>query len=545
MLFSLALFVGQATAVPAPPQLEEARIAPALRIARDLGPLEQALWLSQQRGRMGKTRIKLQLDLNQNAEAFLNRHPDLAQRVEVQVVLGRSIQLAARLDQLDWIAAHKEIHSLRRPAFARGKGTTSEGLGSLFEGDLWAQEGLSGAGVRIAVLDIGFQGYQALVGTELPLVDATGLVGDWDGDDHGTAVAEIIHDVAPDAALSLFNFETELEFRALLVEFAQGQHNVDIINASIGFDNVWHADGSSPYSIGVDAVVDAGLVYVAAAGNEAEGYRWGTLTDVDANGWLEIDGVEGTWLTTSPAYGTNWAEVSLRWSDPMQASGNDLDLVITEEDDTVECGRSENPQDGDDSPFEFVSCETEADWAVAWIYAPPGADFSNKKAWLYSYGSIDPEMMVQSQTLTLPADADKALTVGAYRQATDEIAWYSSRGPTQDGRIKPDIVGPTGVTTSSMGYKTADGTSFAAPHLSGLAALVLEHRPGYSPKEVKEFLMEQTRDLGEKGPDSTFGAGAVALESLPEGCGCSTPRKQPPASVLLLALVGIIRRRRR
>ncbi len=452
--------------------------------------------------------------------------------------------MVARLDQLDWIAAHDEIRTLRRPVFARGKGTTSEGLESLFVGDLWGQEGLTGAGVRIAVVDIGFQGYQELVGTELPIVDATGLVGEWDADDHGTAVTEIIHDVAPDAAISLFNFETELEFRELLVEFAQGQHNVDIINASIGFDNVWHADGSSPYSIGVDAVVDAGVVYVAAAGNEAESYRWGTLTDVDANGWLEIDGVEGTWVTTSPAYGTNWAEVSLRWSDPMQASENDLDLVITEEDDSVECGRSENPQDGDDNPFEFVSCETEEDWAVAWVYVQPGADFSSKKGWLYSYGSLDPDLIVHSQTLTLPADANRALTVGAYRQVTDEIAWYSSRGPTQDGRIKPDIVGPTGVTTSSMGYKTADGTSFAAPHLAGLAALVLEHRPAYSPKEVKEFLMEQTRDLGVEGPDSTFGAGAVALETLPEGCGCSTPGKQPAASVFILALVGIIRRRR-
>lgn len=544
MLLSLALLLGQVNAAPLPTQKQPTRIAPDLRVALSLESSAQVQWLARQRGRVSQSRLKIQLELDVEAGIFLKRYPRFERELTVQVQMGKAIQLAVRLDQLGWIADHPEIRVVRRPVFARSKGTTSEGVESLFVGELWQQSGLTGAGVRVAVVDIGFEGYQALVGTELPVVDASGLVGDWDGDDHGTAVAEIIHDVAPGADLSLFNFETELEFRELLMEFAQGQHDVDIINASIGFDNVWHADGTSPYAVGVDAVVASGLVYVAAAGNEAESYRWGTLTDVDSNGWLEIDGVEGTWVRTSPAYGANWAEVSLRWMDSMQGSDNDLDLVITEEDDTLECGRSENTQNGDDTPFEYVSCESQGDWAVAWIRAEPEADYAGKRAWIYSYGSVDPDLFVQSETLTLPADANGALTVGAYRQATDKIAWYSSRGPTQDGRIKPDIVGPTGVTTSSRGYKTADGTSFAAPHLTGLAALVLEHRPAYSPQEVKDFLMEETRDLGAKGPDSTFGAGAVALESLPEGCGCATTRKQPAAWIGLFGLVGLLRRRR-
>jgi MYXO-CTERM domain-containing protein len=544
LLLSLALLLSQVNAAPLPVQKNDTRIAPELLAARSLKPSAQAQWLSRQRGRVSPSRLKVHLELELEAFLFLERYPRFERELTVQVHMDKAIQVAVRLDQLEWIADHVEIRSLRRPVFARSKETTSEGVESLFVGELWQQEGLTGAGVRVAVVDIGFEGYQTLVGTELPVVDTSGLVGEWDTDDHGTAVAEIIHDIAPDAAISLFNFETELEFRALLMEFAQGQHDVDIINASIGFDNVWHADGTSPYSVGVDAVVESGLVYVAAAGNEAESYRWGTLTDVDNNGWLEIDGVEGTLVSTSSVYGTKWAEVSLRWMDPMQGSDNDLDLVITEEDDTLECGRSENTQNGDDTPFEYVSCESQGDWAVAWIRAKSEADYSGKRAWIYSYGSVDPDLFVQSETLTLPADANGALTVGAYRQSTDKIAWYSSRGPTQDGRIKPDIVGPTGVTTSSMGYKTADGTSFAAPHLTGLAALVLEHRPRYSPQEVKDFLMEETRDLGATGADSTFGAGAVALESLPKGCGCTTSRKQPVAWVWMFGLVALVRGRR-
>lgn len=543
MLLSLALLLSQVHGAPAPVDPIQARIAPELRVARDLQPDAQRQWLKHRRGTVAQSRLKVQIALESSAEKFLLAHPRLEQETDVQVVLGNSLQLGIRLEQLNWLASLSGVRLVRRPQFARPKGTTSEGLESLYVGELWKDEALTGEGVRIAVVDIGFEGYQALVGTELPIVEASQLTGDWDADDHGTAVAEIIHDIAPDAEISLFNFETELEFRELLVEFAEGKHDVDVVNASIGFDNVWHADGSSPYSVGVDAVVDAGIFYVAASGNEAESYRWGSLTDIDGNGWLEIDGIEATWVSTSPAYGTDWAEVSLRWSDPMMAAGTDLDLWVMNEDDTVECGRSENPQDGDDNPFEFVSCEIEGSWAVVWISAPSGAEIEGKTAWVYSYGSVDPDVLVRSQTLTLPADALGAFTVGAYRPASDEIAWYSSQGPTQDGRIKPDIVGPSAVTTTSMGYKAADGTSFAAPHLAGLAALILEHRPSYSPVEIKSFLMSQTRDLGAEGPDATFGAGAVALETLPEGCGCTSTSGRPGWALALLAFVGLRGRR--
>jgi MYXO-CTERM domain-containing protein len=349
--------------------------------------------------------------------------------------------------------------------------------------------------------------------------------------------------VAPGAEILLFNFETELEFRQLLIEFAQGKHDVDVINASIGFDNVWNADGTSPYSMGVDAVFDAGIVYVAAAGNEAESYRWGALSDVDDNGYLEIDGVEGVWVSTSAAYGANWAEVSLRWDDPMMGSENDLDLLITEEDDSIECGRSENAQEGKDNPFEYVACELEGDWGVAWVMAMEGAEFEGKRAWIYSYAGVDESHFVQAQTLTLPADAIGALTVGAYKQDEDEIAWYSSRGPTEDGRMKPDLVGPTGVSTTSMGFKAAEGSSFAAPHLAGLAALVLEYRPSYSPEAVTDYLKSQTRDLGNLGPDSVFGFGAISLDLMPKVCACSSMSPRHSWPLALLGLVALLRRR--
>ena len=518
-----------------------------LRVVQEYDVDQQRAWFEHQRGTDRARHLKVQIELNRTEQAseFLKQHPRISNETEVQVVLGHELQLLVTLEDLGWLSEIAAVRSIRLPHFAKSKEYMTEGYEALFDMEDWHQDGTTGEGVRVAVIDIGFQGYQDLIGTELPVdLDDSGLVGDWESDNHGTAVAEIIHDVAPGASIQLYSFETELEFRELLYNFATGSLEADVINASIGFDNVWSVDGSSPYSVGVDDVFDAGIVYIAPAGNEAESYRSGLLTDVDGDLLLEIDGVEGVWVAASGAGGENRAEVSLRWSDPMMESSNDLDLWVTEDDEVTECGRSEDAQQGDGNPFEYVSCDLIGEWGVAWVVASPGADFEGKRAWIYSYPGVEQEHQVKMGTLTLPADARGALTVGAYSVSEDEIAWYSSRGPTEDDRIKPDLVAPTGVSTESMGFKMGQGSSFSAPHLAGLAALVLDRKPSYSAKAVVEFLKEQTRDLGVEGPDNVYGQGAVFIESYPKGCGC---RSTPNRSDVVLAMVGglfLLRRRR-
>ena len=523
-------------------------MSPELRVLRDMDGVHLGKAAARLRGVTadGELTVKVQLAPGVSAEQFLKENPEIGSRTEVQVSLGNELQLKTHLTDLNWLSGHSAIHRIKRPQYARSKAYMSEGVAQLFSNGAWSDLGITGEGVRVAVIDVGFEGYKQLLGEELPLyTDGSGLVGPWEEDNHGTAVAEIIHDVAPGAEISLYSFETELEFRQLLQKFVEGAYQADVINASVGFDNVWHADGSSPYTQAVNAVVEAGMFYIAAAGNEAENYRWGTLSDIDGNGYLEIDGDEGTWVAAG-RYGSEfWAEVSLRWSDGMESSANDLDLLITNESDTVECGRSENPQEGLDNPFEYVSCELDSSWGLAWIadYSEGGAD--GKTAWLYSYSGIDSSQMVQSGSLTLPADAEGALTVGAYVPEGDTIAWYSSQGPTEDGRVKPDLVAPSGVSTESFGTRAAHGTSFSAPHLAGLAALVLEQKPSYSVESLREYLLSQTRDLGVPGPDSVFGVGAVSVMEQPEGCGCTSGPRNASTGWVLLGLFGLVGRRRR
>jgi hypothetical protein len=119
-------------------------------------------------------------------------------------------------------------------------------------------------------------------------------------------------------------------------------------------------------------------------------------------------------------------------------------------------------------------------------------------------------------SIPTPGDAAGAFTVGAVNWTGDTLETYSSRGPTQDGRVKPDVVGPTYVTSNPAWPGTA-GTSAATAHVAGAAALVRELRRArgqpVTPADMRAHLIAGVLDLGAPGPDPGFGAGMVRLDS--------------------------------
>ena len=127
-------------------------------------------------------------------------------------------------------------------------------------------------------------------------------------------------------------------------------------------------------------------------------------------------------------------------------------------------------------------------------------------------------------SITDPGNADSVITVGSTHRRDPHlygVSYFSARGPTGDGRRKPDLLAPGEKITSitpNGGSRRMDGTSMAAPHVAGAAALLMARYPELigRPNRIKEILMSTATDL--KREPSFQGAGLVdtlrALQSV-------------------------------
>ena len=131
-------------------------------------------------------------------------------------------------------------------------------------------------------------------------------------------------------------------------------------------------------------------------------------------------------------------------------------------------------------------------------------------------------------SLGAPADGDSVLAVGAVR-SDGTLASFSSRGPTVDGRIKPDVCA-MGVSTfcasafSQNGYVTVNGTSLACPLVAGAAALILQAHPGISNMQIIDALRNTASNAATPNRDYGWGIidAAAAVDYLVTGLGNPT-----------------------
>jgi len=110
-------------------------------------------------------------------------------------------------------------------------------------------------------------------------------------------------------------------------------------------------------------------------------------------------------------------------------------------------------------------------------------------------------------TLGIPADAEHVLSIGAVG-ASGERAWFSSFGPTFDGRIKPDVMAMgegTFVASSDGSYYNGDGTSFATPVIAGVVTCLRQVNPNATVQEICDVI-RQCGDRAEN-PDNYYGYG--------------------------------------
>ncbi len=427
------------------------------------------------------------------------------------------IQHLAHPGVLQAIARLPEVKLLRLPLKPFTMTVTSEGVAKT-GADTWhaVASYRTTEKVKVCILDLGFKGYASLLGTELPTsVTARSFRADNDIEAdqvHGAACAEIVHDMAPDADLFLVNFSTDVE-QHLAVDWIIGQ-GVKVISFSVGWWNAGDGKGTGPICDDVKKAHDAGIIWCSSAGNDAEKHWEGTFSDSDSNHWMNFSGTDEHLMVYGyecNAY-MNWDDWGTWNGTSYSGSNNDYNLYLYYWSGGTWnwIDSSTGSQDGNDEPTESVGAyaSTPSYWAL-YVYKHSGSRnckleiFTAGRNYIYEYN-------VPAGSIDIPADSPYAVTVGATDWNTDALHSYSSRGPTQDGRIKPDFTAPSGVTTQTYGDRSFYGTSASAPHMAGAFGLILGKTP-FSVSQVQAILEGRGLDLGSSGKDNLYGIGRLKL----------------------------------
>ena len=439
--------------------------------------------------------VEVYVYMSSTDEAALAELRELGAQIEIVGGEWGIVQAWIPPAALDQFAALEVVRDITPPDYAvtRTGSVNTEG-DAIHRANLVRElSSLTGAGVKVGVISSGVDSMVSAQATgDLPA--SVEVNSDQPGSgDEGTALLEIVHDLAPGASLAFSGAETSLRFvRAVewLENDAFGGEGADIIVDDLGYYlQPWFEDGFVALAA-ADAVA-RGVVFVSAAGNFAR--RHYEADFVDGGDGYHAFGANDTALAFEKSLGLT---VILQWNDPFDASGTDYDLFV--------CPRGLQPtkfniqnelclvssriQDGDGAPYEIVSASPfdplfwarSVDSYIHEYTAGPA-----KRLELFaSRGTITEYGTPAGGIIGHPA-ADGVIAVGAISASDpghDDLESFSDCGaadiffPTRETRPKPEVVAIDGVAITGAGGFTNPfyGTSASAPHVAGIAALLLE-----------------------------------------------------------------------
>ncbi len=415
---------------------------------------------------------------------------------------GNLLQASISFNELNKIHQSNECKYIRKPLPVFPL-TISEGVEVINATPLHDMN-IKGDGVKVAIIDIGFADLNREVWNvkELKSFRADNSL---EKDVHGTACAEIVLDSAPNASLYLYTVGTDVELlNAINYSISK---EVDIISMSLGLLNAGGYDGTGRVCEMVNAARNAGIVFVSAAGNYANYHYEGNFSDEDHNGYHNFSGNDEVLELGNLSSGEP-IDLYLSWND-WPYSSQDYDMFLVRMNNAGEwevCDYSVNSQTGTQPPVEKIHYIAQG--SEKWGIMISKENATRKVHFDLFTLKTTPEYSIKESSIVIPADASGALAVGASYWNDDSLENFSSRGPTNDGRTKPDVVAPDGVSTLS--YGSFYGTSASTPHVAGAAALLLDLKP-FTPNEIKTLLQRNALDLGVKGKDNLYGAGRIDL----------------------------------
>jgi subtilisin-like proprotein convertase family protein len=414
--------------------------------------------------------------------------------------------------------------------------------------------GVDGTGVNVGVLsDSDDFKEESIASGDLPAdtVTVPGQSGR-PGNGEGTAMMQIVHDVAPGAKLFFATAFNSPESFAENIRTLRFTYHADIIVDDIiyFFESPYQDD---IIAAAVEDVVADGATYYSSAGNS------GNFDDGTSGTW-EGDFKSGGTFNVLPSgyqvldFGkkviSNRLEVGggpviLHWSDSGSLdnplSGNDYDVFVLTPDMRSVAVASTDIQDGDDLPFEFLGFNIPADYRVV-VAAKNGSaaravrlQVSNGEFGLSTPGAVYGHAAAKNAYAVAAVDVALANGGEFTGGATTQVELYSADGnrtifydrygaqigsgaPTFAGsagelRKKPEISAADGVTTtlpSDTGLNPFFGTSAAAPHAGAIAALLKSAIPAATNAKIYSALRNAATDIEAAGFDSDSGYGIVS-----------------------------------
>jgi hypothetical protein len=464
---------------------------------------------------------------------------------------------------MESIAARPDVSRIKLPAIPHGNvgAVTSQGYVTHAANTVINSMHIDGTGVKVGVLSDSASPTRvaALIASgDLPagtqVLPGQDGVADG-GEDEGTAMMEIIHDMAPGAALAFATaFTSEESFADNIIALADAGCTVIVDDVSYFDEGVFQ---DSIVAKAVNTVTARGVIYFSAAANSG-GLTKGTSGTYEGDfvdggpvtGLLAADGETGRVHAFSATQNFDRLTVStqfviLQWSDPLGAAVNDYDIFVLNSAGTSLLGFSADTQDGTGDPIELAfSGNTVAFPVNARIIvvkksgvaramhidtergglsiATSGATFGHNAGlntvstaatyWNSSKTGVKPFTGFANTTETFSSDGPRKIFYNPDGSAiTPNNFLFATNGGTT--LQKPDVTAADGITTKTPGFNPFFGTSAAAPHAAAIAALVRAARPDYNVAQTKLAMTATALDTDAVGVDRDSGFG-IAMATL-------------------------------
>ncbi len=399
----------------------------------------------------------------------------------------------------------------------------------------------SGQGISVGLISSGVKHMADAQKTgDLPPVVHVLKEGKEGPPDEGTAMLEIIHDIAPNASL-YFSApgKNEKDFNNAIDSLVDAGCKV-LVDDFGPLAIPYFEDGLNAAHLEEVLLKNPGVVYISAAGNNAQLHYQGTFSDV-GGGFHSFNGSTGLPLDIQPGGDVG---VILQWNDPFNQRVNAYSLYLFDRATGSEISISERTANGERRAYEELRYQNLGDKPVKAEIRVKKVDGSepNQIELIFKNNNVN-----ISEGFTVPTDsiigqaaAPSVISVAAVPAImAPSIEKFSSQGavtmayPQPAERKKPDITGLNNVDVTGVGgfQRPFTGTSAASPHIAGLIALEWSLFPQKSGSEIKSAMFQTATGLGGTGWNPTYGYG------LPDALGMYEFLKNSTASTNLTQIV--------